>query len=522
MANKKMLSKNIKKSSNWSNLAYSILSNVEGIERGMDEFGSDGDSQLHQEIDNGLRELENQTERYYDTIYSVKKKRDTMSKRTMLSKSMSKASPYTLDWCGDKLHDALEILSDCFMSNSTASHHSFFDSILQQEYGFNTHTLIQAIRTLWEESRARRMPDYMASAKKSKKLSKNIRKSSPNSKLVDRVAQLIERELPNVSFEGDSMGYEPDIFDWVEGYIYETNQNVDEPWVDVESAEELAEMILDGIYGSHNPSVQTPNGDSIRMITKKLSKSGRFNVENYQRKMPIDLDESEYNTIIGGEDSGSWFTENINGKDFLGSAYYHPNEHKLYHVYYDGNYDEDDVEQFGRLRHAFVYYDDDDYSVSARKSKREVIKARVEELLEEDDDEIAKPRMRDMFLDSRRKAKKSNEEKGEDAEDFFDEEDEESEDSEGVATPEDADEIEECTDKRKKRMSKFSVTTGGSQPYNGRENYNQSPMMREAIDRYKSEKDLVKSLQNRVDEINGARRNTDVNNKSPLRIIGRH
>ena len=104
---------------------------------------------------------------------------------------------------------------------------------------------------------------------------------------------------------------------------------------------------------------------------KKLSKSGRFNVVNYQRMMPIDLDESEYNKVIGGEDSGVWFTDSINGKDFVGSAYYHPNENKLYHVYYDGNYDEDDVEQFSRLRHAFVYYDDedDDYSASTKKSK---------------------------------------------------------------------------------------------------------------------------------------------------------
>lgn len=104
--------------------------------------------------------------------------------------------------------------------------------------------------------------------------------------------------------------------------------------------------------------------------SKKLSKSHRFNVVNYQRMMPIDLDESEYNKVIGGEDSGVWFTDSINGKDFVGSAYYHPNENKLYHVYYDGNYDEDDVEQFGRLRHAFVYYDDedDDYSASTKKS----------------------------------------------------------------------------------------------------------------------------------------------------------
>lgn len=84
-----------------------------------------------------------------------------------VSKSMKKASPYTLDWCGDKLSDALECLHDCFMSNYTDSHHSFFNSILQQEYGLNTHTLIQAIRTLRDETRARRTPDYMASTRKS-------------------------------------------------------------------------------------------------------------------------------------------------------------------------------------------------------------------------------------------------------------------------------------------------------------------------------------------------------------------
>lgn len=111
--------------------------------------------------------------------------------------------------------------------------------------------------------------------------------------------------------------------------------------------------------------------DGLISKSKMLSKSHRFNVVNYQRKMPIDLDESEYNRVIGGEDSGEWFSNNINGKDFLGSAYYLPDENRLYHVYYDGKYDEEDVEQFGRLRHAFVYYDDDeddDYSASTKKS----------------------------------------------------------------------------------------------------------------------------------------------------------
>ena len=105
-------------------------------------------------------------------------------------------------------------------------------------------------------------------------------------------------------------------------------------------------------------------------ISKKSSNFGRFNVENYQRKMPIDLDESEYNKVIGGEDSGAWFTDNINGRGYVGSAYYLPNENKLYHVYYDGDYDGVDVEQFSRLRHAFVYYDDegDDHSASTKKS----------------------------------------------------------------------------------------------------------------------------------------------------------
>lgn len=187
---------------------------------------------------------------------------------------------------------------------------------------------------------------------------------------------------------------------------------------------------------------------------------------------------------------------------------------------------------------------------SAKKSKREILKAKVDEILEEeedeDDDEIAKPRMKDMFLDSKRKSRKStksNNEKGEDADEYREESDgddvsdskvvkpEEANDNEdeneapsggNSSLPEDADGQENQSTKRKKRMSKFSVTAGGSQPYNGRENYNQSPMMREAIDRFKAEKDLVKSLQDRVDEINGARKNTEVNNKSPLRIKGRY
>ena len=186
------------------------------------------------------------------------------------------------------------------------------------------------------------------------------------------------------------------------------------------------------------------------------------------------------------------------------------------------------------------------YSASAKKSKREILKAKVDELLEEDDDEIAKPRMKDMFLDSKRKSRKStksNDEKGEDADEYREESDgddvsdskvvkpEEANDNEdeneapsggNSSLPEDADGQENQSTKRKKRMSKFSVTAGGSQPYNGRQNYNQSPMMREAIDRFKAEKDLVKSLQDRVDEINGARKNTEVNNKSPLRIKGRY
>ena len=183
---------------------------------------------------------------------------------------------------------------------------------------------------------------------------------------------------------------------------------------------------------------------------------------------------------------------------------------------------------------------------SAKKSKRELLKAKVDELLEEDDDEIAKPRMKDMFLDSKRKSRKStksNNEKGEDADEYREESDgddvsdskvmkpEDANDNEdeneapsggNSSLPEDADGQENQSAKRKKRMSKFSVTAGGSQRYDGRQNYNQSPMMREAIDRFKAEKDLVKSLQGRVDEINGARKNTDVNNKSPLRIKGRY
>lgn len=186
-------------------------------------------------------------------------------------------------------------------------------------------------------------------------------------------------------------------------------------------------------------------------------------------------------------------------------------------------------------------------SEPTKKSKREILKAKVDELLdEEDDDEIAKPRMKDMFLDSKRKSRKStksNDEKGEDADEYREESDgddvsdskvmkpEDANDNEdeneapsggNPSLPEDADGQENQSAKRKKRMSKFSVTAGGSQRYDGRQNYNQSPMMREAIDRFKAEKDLVKSLQGRVDEINGARKNTEVNNKSPLRIKGRY
>ena len=287
--------------------------------------------------------LEEMEDAFYEKV--IHESRGTR-KSVMKSKSMSKASPYTLDWCGDKLSDALELLNDCFMSNYTDSHHSFFNSILQQEYGINTHALIQAISTLCKEIRARGMPDYMASAK---------------------------------------------------------------------------------------------------------------------------------------------------------------------------------------------------------KSKREILKAKVDELLEEDDeeddDEIAKPRMKDMFLDSKRKSCKSNNEKGEDADEYREESDGDDVSDSKVIKPEDANDNEDENEapsggnsslsedadgqenqstKREKRMSKFSVTAGGSQPYNGRENYNQSPMMREAIDRFKAEKDLVKSLQDRVDEINSARKNTNINNKSPLRIKGRN
>lgn len=124
---------------------------------------------------------------------------------------------------------------------------------------------------------------------------------------------------------------------------------------------------IDSEYWDAHP----PYWEKATKKSRMLSKSHRFNVVNYQRMMPIDLDESEYNKVIGGEDSGVWFTDSINGKDFVGSAYYHPNDNKLYHVYYDGNYDEEDVEQFSRLRHAFVYYDDedDDYSASTKKSR---------------------------------------------------------------------------------------------------------------------------------------------------------
>lgn len=194
------------------------------------------------------------------------------------------------------------------------------------------------------------------------------------------------------------------------------------------------------------------------------------------------------------------------------------------------------------------------FSKSAKESKREILKAKVNEILEEgdeeedeeDDDEIAKPRMKDMFLDSKRKScksTKSNDEKGEDADEYREESDGDDVSDSKVMKPEgandnedeneapsggnsslseDADGQENQSTKREKRMSKFSVTAGGSQPYNGRENYNQSPMMREAIDRFKAEKDLVKSLQDRVDEINSARKNTNINNKSPLRIKGRN
>lgn len=236
-------------------------------------------------------------------------------------------------------------------------------------------------------------------------------------------------------------------------------------------------------------------------------------------------------------------------------------ENELYDTYWDNAPDRYWTEMESNLYHQIDegldelesavnrYYDllsDADYSASAKKSKRELLKAKVDELLEEEDDEIAKPRMKDMFLDSKRKSRKStksNNEKGEDADEYREESDgddvsdskvvkpEEANDNEdeneapsggNFSLPEDADGQENQSTKRKKRMSKFSVTAGGSQPYNGRENYNQSPMMREAIDRFKAEKDLVKSLQDRVDEINGARKNTEVNNKSPLRIKGRY
>ena len=90
---------------------------------------------------------------------------------------------------------------------------------------------------------------------------------------------------------------------------------------------------------------------------------------------------------------------------------------------------------------------DDTYEASAKKSKRELLKAKVDELLdEEDDDEIAKPRMKDMFLDSKRKSRKStksNDEKGEDADEYREESAGDDVSDSKVMKPEDANDNED-------------------------------------------------------------------------------
>lgn len=89
------------------------------------------------------------------------------------------------------------------------------------------------------------------------------------------------------------------------------------------------------------------------------------------------------------------------------------------------------------------------------------------------------------------------------------------------ALPEDADEQqEEKQASRRKNMRKFSVTDRGSERYDGRQNYSQSPMMRECIDRDfpgKEGGEVAKQLNARIAEINKNKRNKS-NTSVPMRI----
>ena len=87
--------------------------------------------------------------------------------------------------------------------------------------------------------------------------------------------------------------------------------------------------------------------------------------------------------------------------------------------------------------------------------------------------------------------------------------------------PEDADEQqEEKQASARKKVRKLSVTNGGSAKYDGRENYNLSPMMRECVDRDfpgKQGGELAKSLNARLDEINKSKRNKS-NTSVPMHV----
>lgn len=509
-----------------------------------------------------------------------------------VSKSMNKASPYTLDWCGDKLFDAYQILDTCFMSNYTSSHHSFFNSMLS-EYGVNSHTIIQALRHLIKEIKVRpisevRSTDYMASTKKSMSVMKSKGEKMKSKSSIVKNKKVKYHRWSSTAYDiWDALKViDEELYDkywdnapdnhWTEK---ESNlyHQIDDGLNELESAvNRYYDLLSDADYSASAKKSKV----SKSQISKRFAKSYIKRIMAYSKlsKMEKSKLKKAYN---GWENHSTWaFMLHWGNDPYLANLPYELIENgevESYQELQNRIYDEIDmlidsikeelqslspitqdicgfaVEQVNTHQCMNAIMDEAEYhntmasySASAKKSKREILKAKVDELLEEeDDDEIAKPRMKDMFLDSKRKSRKStksNDEKGEDADEYREESDGDDVSDSKVMKPEDANDNEdeneapsggnsslpedadgqENQSTKKKRMSKFSVTAGGSQRYDGRQNYNQSPMMREAIDRFKTEKDLVKSLQDRVDEINGARKNTEVNNKSPLRIKGRY
>lgn len=125
----------------------------------------------------------------------------------------------------------------------------------------------------------------------------------------------------------------------------------------------------------------------------------------------------------------------------------------------------------------------------------------------------------DEQQDVMQEASSNKEELPEDADEQ--QEENQGESSKEEVLPEDADEQqEEKQASARKKVRKLSVTNGGSAKYDGRENYNLSPMMRECVDRDfpgKQGGELAKSLNARLDEINKSKRNKS-NTSVPMHV----